>query len=235
MSDDSLTREQALLLLHDHLGERIYFGLRVNVDATDDMPGGSHPVIELHGELTHPVEGGVELAEASVPDTTREIFGYVYKVGEQPVCLPPLPGTIAYHGHGLDFELTDGLTLRVAWQTGDGTDDTLTHEQALMLLADHMGENVSVWLTMTEVGGRFWSVLPPLTGTLGKTTLGMSEGEIDPDTVTQAKQSLDPMYTVGEQTLMLPRLPGTVQRYEMGLQWLLANGLTLRINWGGEA
>jgi hypothetical protein len=29
--------------------------------------------------------------------------------------LPPLPGTIRERDNGLDFELTDGLTLRVAW------------------------------------------------------------------------------------------------------------------------
>jgi hypothetical protein len=32
--------------------------------------------------------------------------------------------------------------------------------------------------------------------------------------------------------LHLPPLPGIIRRYEMGLEWVLAEGLTLRINWG---
>ncbi len=121
--DDTLTREQALLMLNDHIGERVYFGLRVNLAAVDDMIGGLHPVFEVYGELTHPVEGGEELAAAAIPPATREIFGYLYKVGEQPVLLPPLPGTITYQGHGLDFALTAGLTLRVAWKDPEQEDE----------------------------------------------------------------------------------------------------------------
>lgn len=118
MSDGNLTREQALLMLNDHIGEQVYCGLRVSIDATDDMPAGSHGVIELHGLLAHTV--GPQTEGPLPDDTTREIFGYLYKVDEQPVSLPPLPGTISYNGNGLDFALADGLTLRIAWTAPEG-------------------------------------------------------------------------------------------------------------------
>jgi hypothetical protein len=113
-------------------------------------------------------------------------------------------------------------------------DGTLTHDDALMMLADHVGKEVSVWLTM-EDAERFWTVLPPMMGVLGKRTLGVSDGNVEHETIERVKRTIDPMYTVGDQSLALPSLPGIVRRYEMGLEWVLAEGLTLRINWGGDA
>ena len=45
-----------------------------------------------------------------------ESFGWVYTVGEQMVSLPPMPGTVTYLKDGIDFALTDWLTLRIAGQ-----------------------------------------------------------------------------------------------------------------------
>jgi len=112
--------------------------------------------------------------------------------------------------------------------------DALTHEQALFMLNDHLGEEVSVWLSMTGPGGP-WAIMTPMIGVLGKTGLGASAGDVDPEAITRVKQSLDPMYTVGGAPFNLPPLPGIVRRYEMGLEWMLAEGLTLRINLGGDA
>ena len=113
-------------------------------------------------------------------------------------------------------------------------EDALTYEQALMMFNDHLGEDVSVWVSMDSPGGPF-VIVHPMIGVLGKTALGESDGEVDPEAVTRIKQSVDPMYTVGGHSLMLPPLPGSVRPYEMGLEWVLAEGLTLRINWGGGA
>ena len=48
------------------------------------------------------------------------MHGYVYGVGEHGISLPPLPGTIQEDADGpnfwLDFLLTEGLTLRIAWR-----------------------------------------------------------------------------------------------------------------------
>lgn len=113
MGDQTLTREQALLLLHDHLGEPGYVGLWAEVPATDDAPPGAIGVLEAHGVLAH----ALDVADtADMPAAQRDVFGTLYKVGDQPFTLPALPGTITERDHGLDFALTEGLTLRVAWQ-----------------------------------------------------------------------------------------------------------------------
>jgi hypothetical protein len=119
--------------------------------------------------------------------------------------------------------------LLVAWPD-------LTHDEALLMLNDHVGEEISVWLTMQGEGGP-WNVLPPFTGELGKLVLGSSGGVEAPThaAVARAQSTIGPMYAVGGQPLTLPPLPGVIRRYEMGLEWKLAEGLTLRINWGGDA
>jgi hypothetical protein len=62
-------------------------------------------------------------------------------------------------------------------------------------------------------------------GVLGKLALGQSEGDgITAVAATMLKRTLDPFYTVGGKTLALPLLPGIVRTYEMGLEWVLAEG-----------
>jgi hypothetical protein len=87
---------------------------------------------------------------------------------------------------------------------------------------------------MDGPGGPF-VIVQPMIGVLGKMALGLSEGDVGPEMIVRAQQSIGPMYTVGGRVLILPPLPGIVRRYEMGLEWVLAEGLTLRINWGGDA
>jgi hypothetical protein len=98
-------------------------------------------------------------------------------------------------------------------------EDTLTHEQALTMLNDHLDEEVFVGLTMSSPSGDF-SVMR-MAGALGKLMVGETPSR--------------DAYTVGGEAFMLPPLPGTVSGSEMGLEWRLAEGLTLRINWGNPA
>ena len=63
---------------------------------------------------TRPLAGAPAL-----PDETRETFGYLYTVGDRHIVLAPLPGTITEGGNGLNFELTEGLRLRIAWKAPD--------------------------------------------------------------------------------------------------------------------
>lgn len=85
-------------------------------------------------------------------------------------------------------------------------------------------------LTMTDAEGRFWTVLPPLIGVLGKQALGTVEPGVSHEAVVSVKGTLDYAYTVDGKVLNLPPFPGTVRRHEQGIRWLFANGLTLRIN-----
>ncbi len=50
------------------------------------------------------------------------------------------------------------------------------------------------------------------------------------EAVVSVKGTLDYAYTVDGKVLNLPPFPGTVSRHEQGIQWLFANGLTLRLN-----
>jgi len=103
---DTLTHEQALRRLHDHLGEEVYVGLEVGGG------GGGSEVIGLHGKLRHPYN---EMPAAPGPDDVRDRFASVYTVGGQDVTFPPLPGAITESANGLDFELTAGIVLRIGW------------------------------------------------------------------------------------------------------------------------
>jgi hypothetical protein len=144
--------------------------------------------------------------------------------------LPSLPGTITEANEGIEFELTEGLVLRIAWAANPEDARGYTHDDALLDLTGHIGQEVSVWLTMTDAEGRFWTVLPPLIGVLDKQALGTVEPGVSHEAVVGVKGTLDYAYTVDEKILNLPPFPGTVSRSEQGIQWLFANGLTLRVN-----
>ncbi len=225
MTDSTITYEQARLRLHDHLGENVYAGLQVRGES------GMSEVFSLHGRLSHPLG---ERPGESISTGTRDIFGSAYVIGDQSLLLPSLPGTITEANDGIEFELTDGLVLRIAWAANPEDAHGYTHDDALVDLTGHIGKDVSVWLTMTDAEGRFWTVLPPLTGVLGKQTLGTVEPGVSHEAVVRAKGTLDYMYMVDGTVLNLPPFPGTVSRYEQGIQWLFANGLTLRINLAGD-
>jgi hypothetical protein len=155
-------------------------------------------------------------------------------IGDQSLLLPSLPSTITGANDGIEFELTDGLVLRIAWAANSEDAYGYRHDDALVDLTGHIGKEVSVWLTMTDAEGRFWTVLPPLVGVLGKQTLGTVEPGVSHEAVVSVKGTLDYMYTVDGTVLNLPPFPGTASRYEQGIQWLFANGLTLRINLSGD-
>ncbi len=112
MSEEMLSREQALLMLNDHLGEEVYCGLRADLAATDERSAHSCGIFEVRGKLGHLVSPHNASPQSGID---LETFGWVYTVGEQMVSLPPMPGTVTYLKDGIDFALTDWLTLRIAW------------------------------------------------------------------------------------------------------------------------
>jgi hypothetical protein len=221
MDDKTLTHEQARLRLHDHVGENVYAGLQARGES------GTSEVFSLHGRLRHPLG---ERPGGPIPTETRDVFGSAYVIGDQSLMLPSLPGTITEANEGVEFELTDGLVLRIAWAANPEDARGYTHDDALLDLTGHIGQEVSVWLTMTDAEGRFWTVLPPLIGVLDKQALGTVEPGVSHEAVVGVKGTLDYAYTVDGEILNLPPFPGTVSRSEQGIQWLFANGLTLRVN-----
>jgi hypothetical protein len=209
---EARTHEQACAMIDAHIGEPVGLDLRVTSDAGRELPIGSFTVVGFSGPLTR--HGAIPIGEPEVP---------IYGVGnEHSFCLPQLPGTIRENMNGLDFELTDGLTLRIAFHDPDSPPASLTYEQALGVLDGHLGERVEVDLSMIGPGER------------SVDSVVRFEGELD---------RIGPgAYRVGEQALVIPeQLPGIVRERQeegRGLHWLLANGLLLRINWlngGGGA
>ena len=111
------------------------------------------------------------------------------------------------------------------------SDVKVTHEQALMMLNGHVDETVSVWLTMERpVGDGFERFgIMRMAGELGHVPAVRVSGSA----ATVLEDALSVTYTIDGKPLALPPLPGTIRAQDLGLEWVLAEGLTLRINWRG--
>jgi hypothetical protein len=82
---------------------------------------------------------------------------------------------------------------------------------------------------------------------LGRSHLGEREHSVFREALRQAvvmrechdqlvsRGAMTPQRTVNEKVLNLPPFPGKVSRYEHGIQWLFASGLTLRVTWMRDA
>jgi hypothetical protein len=68
-------------------------------------------------QAERPAEDGesCERPATPIPADTRDIFGSTYTIGDRSLLLPELPGTITETSDGIEFQLTDGLVLRIAW------------------------------------------------------------------------------------------------------------------------
>lgn len=117
-------------------------------------------------------------------------------------------------------------------------EDAITHEQAMALLREQLGKQVFVNLSALDPNGSPVSVMR-LAGKLDRRRMvGGDEPPSDPGEraeVTVFSAAIGEGFTVDGQPLGLPPLLGIVRPYELGLEWVLAEGVTLRINWGGEA
>lgn len=203
---DAVTHEQARAMIDAHIGEPIRLELRVASSPVGALPAGSHQVLGFSAELIG--HGTLPVGEMELP---------VYGVGNDYwFSLPRLPGTIRESMNGLDFQLTDELTLRIGFHDPDAPLASLTYEQALGVLDSHLRQRVEVDLSMVGPGERTVD------------SVIRFEGELD-------RAGHVGAYLVGDQPLLLPpQLPGMVRERQeegRGLHWLLANGLLLRINW----
>jgi hypothetical protein len=208
---DAVRHEQARATIDAHIGEPIRLELRVVSAPDGELPAGSHQVLGFSGDLVG--HGTLPVGEMELP---------VYGVGNDHwFSLPPLPGTIRESMNGLDFQLTDALTMRIGFHDPDAPLASLTYEQALGVVDGHLGERVEVDLSMVGPGER----------SVGSVV--RFEGDLD-----RAGSPQPGAYLVGNQLVHLPpQLPGMVRERQeegRGLHWLLANGLLLRISWMGE-
>ncbi len=107
MGDGRLvTHDEALKMIDEHLGDKCYVGLLVE---RHDREHAENPVPVFHLIA--------ELGNKLAPKPPRLDPGAgLYDVGTDSFHLPPLAGTIRARDNGLDFELADTVTLRIAWR-----------------------------------------------------------------------------------------------------------------------
>jgi hypothetical protein len=112
MDPETITIEQALLAINDHLWEEV----RVELYTDDRLF--SHGMLELNGELSRidTIEGA-----ASAGAAERDYMAGAYMIGAQSIHVGSLPGSITSNPNGITFHLADGLSLGLTWDDGQGT------------------------------------------------------------------------------------------------------------------
>jgi hypothetical protein len=107
MSEDSvITHAEALRLIDEQLGERVYVGFLV-ARADPDDPEGPTPFVHRLGPLKNRL--------APKPPRLEPDVGF-YELGSEAFCFPPLTGTIHLRDNGIDFRVADTVSIRVAWR-----------------------------------------------------------------------------------------------------------------------
>jgi hypothetical protein len=101
-----ITHDEALRLIDEHIGDRVYFGFLVaRADNEGEDPA---PIMHFIGELKNPVEP--KPPRLSPHDGLYEVGG-VYGQFR----LATMPGTVHLRDSGIDFQPADGVMIRVAW------------------------------------------------------------------------------------------------------------------------
>jgi hypothetical protein len=122
MSGDavSITHAEALRLLDEQVGERVYLALFLTRAESESGDEGPMPFIQKKGRLGNPFQDR--------PPRLEDDIGY-YGFGSEGVDafpLPPLTGTTQLRDNGIDFLISETASIRIAWrgseEIGDGPD-----------------------------------------------------------------------------------------------------------------
>jgi hypothetical protein len=123
MSEDavSITHTEALRLIDEQVGERIYLALFVKRAESDSGEEGPMPFIQKTARLGNPLQDR--------PPRLEDDIGY-YGFGREGIDnafpLPPLAGTVQLRDNGIDFLISETTSIRIAWrgskEIGDGPD-----------------------------------------------------------------------------------------------------------------
>jgi hypothetical protein len=106
MAEKTISHNQALDLIEEHLGERVYFGFLV---ASADDSSEFVPVEHQDGVLINPLEPRPPRLE---PDQGFYAIG----VAGDSFQLPPMAGTVHLRDNGIDFRVAETALIRVAWR-----------------------------------------------------------------------------------------------------------------------
>jgi hypothetical protein len=106
MAEEIISHAEALRLIDERTGERVYFG--VLVARADDLGDDPIPVEHVVGPLRNPLD---PIPPWVSPDDA------IYQVGGgSRFRLAPMTGTIHLRDNGVDFRVAETVTLRVAWR-----------------------------------------------------------------------------------------------------------------------
>ena len=116
----SITHAEALRLIDEQVGERVYLALFVKRAESESGHEGPMPFIEKTGRLGNPFENR--------PPRLEDDIGY-YGFGREGIDafpIPPLTGTTQLRDNGIDFLISETASIRIAWrgseEIGDGPD-----------------------------------------------------------------------------------------------------------------
>ena len=106
MEPETITIEQALLRINDHLGEKVHLELYIEAHP---MP---HSVLELDGELSriHTIEGA-----GSGDEEERDFLAAAYMIGTHAIHVGNVTGPIACAPHGIAFRLSGDVYMALTW------------------------------------------------------------------------------------------------------------------------
>jgi hypothetical protein len=116
----SITHEEALRLIDEQVGERIYLALFLTRTESESGEEGPMPFIQKKGRLWNPFQDR--------PPRLEDDIGY-YGFGREGIDafpIPPLTGTTQLRDNGIDFLISETASIRIAWrgseEIGDGPD-----------------------------------------------------------------------------------------------------------------
>jgi hypothetical protein len=104
--DAAITHTEALRLIDEQIGEKVYVGFLV-ARAEPDDPEGPTPFVHRIGPLQNLL--------APKPPRLDPDVGF-YGLGNESFCFPPMTGTIHLRDNGVDFRVADTVSIRVAWR-----------------------------------------------------------------------------------------------------------------------
>jgi hypothetical protein len=117
--DDVITHAEALRLIDEQIGERVYLGLFVARGASEWRDEEDPiPFIHLVARLENPFAPKPPRLDADVG-----YYGFG-RGGVDSYSFAPMAGTIHLRDNGLDFRIADGVSIRIAWRGSEEVGDS---------------------------------------------------------------------------------------------------------------
>ncbi len=122
MSGDavSITHEEALCLIDEHVGEYVYLGLLVTRAESESGEEGPIPFVHMSGHLRN-------VLEPKPPRLEPDIGFYGFGGPANTFPFPPLAGKTQLRDNGIDFLISETASIRVAWSGSTEVADHWKH------------------------------------------------------------------------------------------------------------